>query len=204
MERRRLLDLPSEYTLIPHIYSGGRGGVDGNVAPRIETNIYADENTEIGFDFEDKSIVIGNNYCGVRNPNLAIVTFGSAVKIGSLVYNNPNIQAIPYDNNRHMYILGDGKLKIDGVSYGTLTKYSFTSVVPITFFMSNGNTAGGSGWYMAAASGYGYYAYIKKNGVMLFEGYPCRRNSDGRIGMYDTVSGQPFFAEYGIEFTENP
>ena len=33
------------------------------------------------------------------------------------------------------------------------------------------------------------YAYLRQNGTTLYELIPCKRNSDGAPGFYDTVSG---------------
>jgi hypothetical protein len=45
------------------------------------------------------------------------------------------------------------------------------------------------------------YLALYKGTTMSFEFIPCRRKSDGKIGMYDKVNGVFYSSETGTEFT---
>jgi len=98
----------------------------------------------------------------------------------------------------HIISATDSSLYINGSPYlNTIHYQSPTNISPRTLFRI--------GSYGAAASYIRIYSYqLYNTNSLILNLIPARRNSDGIIGMYDTVSGQ-FFTNSGMgEFIVGP
>lgn len=91
-------------------------------------------------------------------------------------------QCINPDNDWHDYVIANDGLKIDGIVYATPNVSSGDTTKTIVFFAENSGTS------MSTARGQKLaYAYIKQNGVLVGQYYPCYRKSDNAIGLFNTV-----------------
>ena len=85
-------------------------------------------------------------------------------------------------NQIHEGLIENGSVTIDGTVYNTPTQ---------------GNSISGSSTILfSKIYGQIYSSWAKKDGVYEYNVIPARRNSDGVVGMYDTVSGT-FFTNSG-------
>ena len=91
--------------------------------------------------------------------------------------------------NNIILTLEPGNLNIDnktsGISSTTTTQASYTMTNSLYLFAQNYNGTARFGGIRKI----GYFRYHDKNDKLICELFPCRRKSDGVIGMYDFVRG---------------
>ena len=114
--------------------------------------------------------------------NTSYVRFGSTASV-----------SISNARLRYKITLKKGSVTIDNLSGSPV--FSQMPTIPLYLFASNNNNN--------AVNMYGYcksmgFKISKSNGEAVMDLKPCKRNSDGKVGMLDFVSGQ-FFASEGAE-----
>ena len=126
--------------------------------------------------------MIASRPASTGNTNAFMITpFSSTGKYGFGFFGQW-YQCIDSDNDWHDYVIANDGLKIDGTIYATPNVSSGDTTKTIVFFAEN------SGSSMTTARGQKLaYAYIKQNGVLVGQYYPCYRKSDNEIGLYNTV-----------------
>ncbi len=198
MERRRLLDLPSEYTRLNYIESTGTQYIDTGYVPNANTvwtfdlmiRSYGTAHAiRQGRHGSGQRLSIYNSY--IYNGNKV-----AELAIGGYEQRSPSLTeskrySVTLDIPNHTGIISD---------YGT---WNFT---PITW--SNSQTLllfkRNVGTYIDGDGGFVQYSHIvSENGVEVQHFVPAHRNADGVVGMYDLcgticpLTGTPFYTNAG-------
>ena len=126
----------------------------------------------------------GNGIWTTLYSNTAYIRFGSTA-------------SVTVSNARMRYKLSLRKGKMD--IYGSTASPVFAALptIPLYVFASNNNNS--------SVNMYGYcrsmgFKISKTSGEVVMDMKPCKRDSDGRIGMLDLVSGDFFASETDTEF----
>ena len=192
--------LPSGYTELEYIESHADGSSDGQY---IDTGIKSSSNVQVTADFQ-YTTVSNHSHCGLfggRGPG------GGYSGRLCFYYNNGGWR---FDYNNANFPIADSEYMSRQqltLSNGTVT-------------LSDGKTASGSGTFTGSYNVYvfanntagvvGECANIKLWSFTISDGsasrsyVPAKRDSDGAIGLYDTIGGQ-FYANEGTgSFTAGP
>lgn len=167
-----------------------KNGTSSTIA-YFDTGYIPTKNSKFILDFQDVWRNAVTNYMGVRDPNLAILSYYSTSKIGAMVNGNSNIQSINWNTSRHTHILGNGIYSIDGITYATPTLSSLPTTKTVWIFNTNKPNISPDTY----ANGRFYSAQIYENDI-LFRNYIPVINSDQTPGLYDTVT-QTFITKSG-------
>lgn len=188
------MSLPSGYKRLEYIQSSGTQYVDTLFNPT--------QNTQLVLDAAFLGSA-GTNVAGVRNNSIdttnrfGIISFGSASKLGAF-FRNSSIQAVTFDNNRHLYDLSKDGLVCDGTSYGGANTGSFACTYSLTLFAWN-NGSDGVTCNLCKV----YSCQIYDNGTIIRDYIPCQTTA-GEIGMWDDVNSV-FYGNAGTgTFTAGP
>lgn len=124
----------------------------------------------------------GNGIWTTIYSNTAYIRFGSTSSV-----------SISNARMRYKLSLRKGKVDIDGSASSPV--FAALPTIPLYVFASNNNNS--------SVNMYGYCRSIgfkisKASGEVVMELKPCKRDSDGKVGMLDLVSGQ-FFVSAGSE-----
>lgn len=181
------IPLPSGYTKLAYIQSSGTQYVDTLFNPT--------QNTQLVLDATFLSSA-GTNVAGVRNNSrdttnrFGIISFGSTSKFGAF-FRDSSIQAVTFDNNRHLYDLSKDGLVFDGAFYGGANTGSFTCTYSLTLFAWNDGADGINGNLCKV-----YSCQIYDNETLVRDFVPCIVDSTGEVGLYDLV-GKQFYGNAG-------
>lgn len=188
------MSLPSGYKRLEYIRSSGTQYVDTLFNPT--------QNTQLVLDAAFLGSA-GTNVAGVRNNSIdttnrfGIISFGSASKLGAF-FRDSSIQAVTFDNNRHLYDLSKDGLVCDGTSYGGANTGSFACTYSLTLFAWN-NGADGVTCNLCEV----YSCQIYDNGTIVRNYIPCQTTA-GEIGLWDDVNSV-FYGNAGTgTFTAGP
>ena len=184
--------IPDGYTGLEYIQSSGTQYINTGIKCD-NLNLYSEIvgnftsiSTEQWMGCEDSNSNNSTNMifyfiCAVYNSNF-VLQYGSGGKEVTFTA----------DTNIHSFILdGANKIaKVDNTQNSLeVDKHPNNNIIFLFGRNSNGTFKNGCNFKMQRA--------IFKNGdTLLFNGIPCKRNSDSAIGLYDTVS-QTFFANSG-------
>ena len=189
--------LPCGYTRLEYIESTG--------TQHIDTGVYAQTGSIIEVDFQITSkvapdnvhgnqVIYGNTPTGMINNKWAgWVSFLSNPKtnVTSYVYDIAYDVNGYADLNRHTIRQESNKFYLDNNLRYTVPSANFTNSSSVLLFVRKDNSI------IAHMVGRIYSAKIWSDGTNLsFNGIPAKRNSDGAIGMYDTVT-KTFFTNAG-------
>ena len=124
----------------------------------------------------------GNGIWTTLYSNTAYIRFGSTA---SVTVSNARM--------RYKLSLRKGKMDIDGSTASPV--FAALPTIPLYVFASNNNNS--------SVNMYGYcrsmgFKISKASGEVVMDLKPCKRDSDGKVGMLDLVSGQ-FFTSAGSE-----
>ena len=128
------------------------------------------------------AIAGGNGLWTTLYSNTAYIRFGST-------------ESVTISNARMRYKLSlrKGKMDIDDSTASPV--FAALPTVPLYIFASNNNNSNANMYGYCRSMG---FQITKTNGEVVMDLKPCKRDSDGKIGMLDIVSGQ-FFASAGSE-----
>ena len=180
--------LPDGYTQLEYIQSTGTQYIDTGVV--INSQNYVMKAT-LATDNGTDNVLFGVAYA---SNNLQGVTINTA---GSFRYGNGPIQALSSPMTSgvvHSLELSWKQLSVDGVVQTTANDTSWPSSVPNYSLYVFGRNGMGTAGFLKAMKLYAFQIY--NDGSMIQDLVPAQRNSDGAIGMYDTVSGE-FFENKG-------
>lgn len=93
--------------------------------------------------------------------------------------------------NRYRVKLQKGNVDVDGLTEAL----SFTALPDVPLYLFAGNSNNESQWMYCYCKTRGF-KITKQTGEVVMELHACKRNSDGKIGMLDSVSGK-FFVNDG-------
>lgn len=206
MERRRLLDLPNEYTPLNYIESTGTQYIElsSNISSyssyRLEVDIlgrYSSDNRNGIFGAYPNNQVISAFY--QYNTSTQKITYSSTVggdpaNGGISCFRNCRSHYV-LTNSIKEWTLYDSNGEVAETSSQVLTRPLNGSITKIKLF----------GSYLHAQSyPIGLYSLnITINNTLLFDLHPAKRNSDGVIGLYDNcgticqLTGTPFYINAG-------
>ena len=126
----------------------------------------------------------GNGIWTTLYSNTAYIRFGSTASV-----------TISNARMRYKLSLRKGKMDIDGSTASPV--FAALPAIPLYVFASNNNNS--------SVNMYGYcrsmgFKISKASGEVVMDMKPCKRDSDGKIGMLDLVSGDFFVSETDTEF----
>ena len=126
----------------------------------------------------------GNGLWTTIYSNTAYIRFGSTASV-----------TISNARMRYKLSLRKGKMDIDGSTASPV--FAALPTIPLYVFASNNNNS--------SVNMYGYcrsmgFKISKASGEVVMDLKPCKRDSDGKIGMLDLVSGDFFASETDTEF----
>ena len=176
----RAAELPEGYTAVECIIAPNGAYIDTGYKPSQNTRVVMDVivqgATEYWFgcwdtDYNQGAFAFGNDgggiYAGYDGQG---GTFGSVVP-----------------NGRHSVELDGKKVKVDGEDYHSFADASFTLTRNLYLFAQN--RAGTAVWHESQASIICYGCTISEGGSVKRNFVPCICESDGAVGLYDTVGG---------------
>ncbi len=183
----RLSQLPDTYTQLEYLESNGTQYIDTGVIPTNTTGVKIKYNKYVSGD----QVVVGVDTEPGRfyiNPaqNLFLPFNEGWSEVGSsgpTVLNTDYEVSMNYMNNRKRYVNGIEKQNITHTLGQSKKMFLFAANY-------NGN---GANWKF---SGKVYYLKITNGSQITHDFIPARRNSDGKLGMYDLVSNT-FFTNQG-------
>ena len=174
----RAAELPEGYTEVECIIAPNGTYIDTGYKPNQDTRVVMDVTVqsagEYWFgcwdeDYNKGAFAFGNDgggiYAGYGNQG---GTFGSVVP-----------------NGRHTVELNGKKVKVDGGDYHSFVDASFTLTHNLYLFAQN--RAGTVVWHELQASIICYGCTISEGDSVKRSFVPCIRESDGAVGLYDTV-----------------
>jgi len=190
-----LVPANSGYTQVPYLESSGTQYIDTGV-----TNVQTGSTIEVTFQsgaYNDWHAVYGN-----RNSSNAWVAFNLNISTqkNSYIYGTWADVSYPIDTNKHKIRQESNKFYIDDTLAYTATASTFTNNSHLLLFARQERDNPDHLFH-----GRIYNATVWNNDTMVFDGVPARRDSDGVLGMYDTISGTFFTnAGTGTFTTETP
>ena len=205
--------LPSGYTQLEYIESTGTQHVDLGEDVYLQTGSIIEVDYQITADNPNQNegwqSIYSNDTGGAPYP-LGYVGYGVSTRIKqySYYYNNKaHVSDSTVDMNRHVIRQDGEKFYRDGNLVYTHPTSNFTNYSHIWLFSRPGDAGS------LSAFGKLYSAKIWSNGTNLsFDGVPAKRNSDGVVGLYDTVNNVfytnsgtgSFIAGPVVDTCENP
>ena len=124
----------------------------------------------------------GNGLWTTIYSNTAYIRFGSTASV-----------TISNARMRFKLSLRKGKMDIDGSTASPV--FAALPTIPLYVFASNNNNNNANMYGYCRSTG---FKITKTSGEVVMDLKPCKRDSDGKVGMLDLVSGQ-FFASDGSE-----
>ena len=196
--------VPSGYTALEYIQSSG--------AQWIDTGIKGNLNTKAQIKFVPTQVASSTWYAvfGARtSASSNAFNLWSPRSDGKMGVNFSSLGVVatpvtPAVNTEYVVELSkDGLIINDSRINFSSTPASFTTPTNILVFNINGGSASTSGTGNRVFVGKVYYFRLYSSGEIVLNLLPAKRNSDNKIGMYDTVSGT-FFENAGTGvFTAN-
>lgn len=162
--------------------------IENNSNATIDTGVTATQDTKVEMDFKANENKI--NYTFLHGRNIFYIGSGNANTINYVLLGNVNISSsCNYDKSiRHTYVIGckygfsvDGVMmhgKVDGTFTGTKT--------------------------LVCVQGYKCMLYglkVSEGNKLIRDYIPCKRKSDGVIGMYDLVGRKFYTSPNGVAFS---
>lgn len=126
----------------------------------------------------------GNGLWTTIYSNTAYIRFGSTASV-----------TISNARMRYKLSLRKGKMDIDGSTASPV--FTALPTIPLYVFASNNNNNNANMYGYCRSMG---FKITKTSGEVVMDLKPCKRDSDGKIGMLDIVSGQFFASETDTEF----
>ena len=164
---------------------------------RIDTGIQCNDNLEIECVFIDSNRISYGNFFGRytdENTDALRLIYGQSstgdgaiVSFNSKASSSANVSGVT-PNTKHHIILNKQKFVLDDV-ITTLNLTQHGSTQEGTIIINGTNLTAGSGTRTIT-----WWAFIIRNtdGDVLFNGLPCKRLSDGAVGLYDQVTNSFF------------
>lgn len=184
--------LPAGYQELTHIESTGTQWIDTLYSPKTTTAIRADmavtttaTNTEMFFGCKQSS---GNNYYQFWRASSTViqVAFGQ-----STISTSTDLTISLAVNRFYNFFLKNGEIAIDDTKYD-IRSAAVNCTVSLGIFARNNPDGVWTSPIKARCSHFS----IEDGDVLVRDFIPCRRLSDGAIGMFDLVS-QSFFGNSG-------
>lgn len=178
-------NVPETYTRLTYIEATGKQYIDTGYVVQEDDVIdmyYISTSTTSADKALFGAAESGNGLWATIYSNSAYVRFGSTA---SVTVSNARM--------RFNLSLRKGKVDVDGSTASPV--FATLPTIPLYIFASNNNNS--------SVNMYGYcrsmgFKISKASGEVVMDLKPCKRDSDGKVGMLDLVSGQ-FFASAGSE-----
>lgn len=181
--------LPTGYTQLDYIESNGTQCIDTGFNPNNNSRVVVDGmivTSSIGFQ--------GIATCRTTSPYKNVFALWARSENNSFRDDygaNHQVTISDTFGERHTFDKNGNVLSIDGAQVASHPASTFQSAYPLTLFC--GNTGGA---YNEMANLRMWSCKVYDNSVLIRDFYPCRRLSDGTIGLYDMASGG-FYANGG-------
>ena len=171
--------LPAGYTELEYI--------EGTGTQRIDTGIKITSNDIIETEFKNTSSTRNGSLYGVFAAGNSSAFYANDTYYGYNVVNGKVDTNVSVDTTWHNVIHNfvDGTLKLDNTTV-EFAPFSFANNVNSHLFARYYN--GTYGYYF---SGYVKKHKITRNGVVIINLIPARRDNDGVVGMYDLADSNP-------------
>ncbi len=202
--------LPNGFTALEYIESTGTQWIDTRIIPTLNTGVFlkaALTKHRTGFDH----ILLGatNTNAFLNGSAFSIDVFLNSVAlphggVNNTGYNGNHI-TIQNTLNRiydfKLNYLNDGLARVDNLQRQLAYSNNMTTK---SVYLFNLNTSSGGLSSFATIGAKIYNVIFTENNNIIANFYPARRDSDGEIGMYDTVTNT-FFTNAGTgEFIAGP
>ena len=176
--------LPQEYQAVEHIESTGTQWLDIGVTINTATDA-------VELVFQNTESVVYKWFFGEHDTNARFgLGSGDGVNKRNVAYGNNTYKVTDaqFYNSQHNFSANANGVFLDNAKIANFVSFASTS----TLYLFNLNLSGGN--YTAAAKVWSYKH--TRNGVAIRDLVPCYRKSDGKVGMYDTVT-ETFFTNAG-------
>lgn len=194
-------DVPNEYTQLEYIESTGTQYIDTGYVPTATTRIEVD----LSFTSDTYAGSGGNTFFGTSNYAInfgsdagqAYILFPWLCRYGSSGCGISSFSINASLKTTRQTVVLDAKNKV--ARYGTVSQtlsQTQSSASGSIYLFGIHNSDGSALVYSRNAGMFVYAARIYENDVLVRDFIPARRNSNGVIGMYDTVTGT-FFTNSG-------
>ena len=191
--------LPTSYTALEYLESTGTQYIDTGIAPTNTTGLMVKFNRQTNGDQVVVGVLTGNGGAGQIDVNpwngTLTMPFAESYRYaicGQMIDKIDYEVSINYKNNRKRYVNGISVLDISK----TLVAHDNT------IYMFAGHSGSGpADWFL---KGHIYYLQITEGTELVRNFIPARRNSDGVLGMYDTVTNAFFINNGTGEFIAGP
>ncbi len=190
--------LPAEYQQVEYLESSGTQYIDTGIKPNNKT--------KLSIYVEPTNIPETSSWFGARNANSA--TEGIAFllwQVGDSFrfdYNNQKQTSVRIENNKKISVLWDrNNIYIDNNLVSTFNETEFECPVTLILCSSKNNRVDGisvneDNVDTRMSKLKIYNCSIWNNDVLVRKYIPCYKNSDKKLGLYDTVEGK-FYTNKG-------
>lgn len=185
-------DVPSAYTQVEYIQSDGNQYIDTGLYGDLNTRVFISVQRESGTRAFGSRVGVGDAGCLLSTSSGDNIYFDF-----DSTYANRNSSGLPaWGATKHEIFFDKNGVTINGVSYDYIHASSTTAfTTPGTLLIFNGRSTD------SQTTGVGivgkiWAVKIWEAGILVFNGFPAKRNSDSAVGMYDTVTNT-FFTNAG-------
>ena len=162
--------------------------IENTANATIETDIIATQDTKVEMDFEAAENKL--NYTFLHGRNVFYIGSGPEDTVNYVLLGNVNISRYAEYNKmkRHTYIIGcKYGFSVDGLYLHGGVSGDFVGQKTITF--------------VQGYKGKCYGVKISEGNKLIRDYIPCKRKSDGVVGMYDLVGRKFYTSPFGEVFT---
>ena len=182
--------LPGTYTELEYIQSTGSQYIDTNFIPdnntRIRTKLQVNSDINNAGTCFSSALGTGNTgfECFMWSNGTGLICFYGSGGTSSFAHAATINDVFEIDWNKNIFNI---RVNNGNIEKRTFPEQTFTTTYQLRLFALSRDVYPASLGYTTI-----YYFQIYDNGVLVRDFIPARRNSDGVVGMYDTV-GQTFY-----------
>ena len=204
-------NMPSGVTQLQYIESTGSQYIDTEVATNdslvIETSLaFPEMYHDDGDPYADFGGTVGTNdgsYMGAicihSNNGLGVTFYGEDDGDTYPANSYTKTAKMGYDNLFHEYYLANGEQRIDRVTGDVPARHFMSSLNWYAFGRNQGYSP-----YLAYAKAQIRYITITNHGTVVRRMVAARRDSDGKLGLYDLANNKFYSDNNGGNFTAGP
>lgn len=191
------MTVPQAYSPVEYIQGNGSNYIDTGIVPQGTelfeldfTSKTAPSAYTVLFGTRDIAAVTDtkNAWLGF-DPSKFFIRFGTVVPSETIPVSQNTAYHVSVSLPGDQIMINNSNYAFQGSSISGITRSIYLGG------MNSGNALGNTG--TVQYKGF----YIVRQGELVFNGIPARRNSDGKCGMYDTVSGEFLISATGTAFT---
>ncbi len=179
--------LPTGYTQLEYIEATG--------TQYIDTGIYCTSSLAVSLKIQYTNIIITSQYTGAILDNGTLKRYHMGLEYDNTFtvgIRNTYAVTVAKNSNINTFYISSAECKIND----TTATGDWSTGLPesLTFWLFYRNAAGRSSWTQQYCRAKLYSCDMLENGVLVRDFIPAKRDSDNKIGLYDTVS-KTFFTD---------